>query len=66
MFFVYCLVIIGPTLSDFNKRLIPLSVIWLSGGQCTMINGHLNFEKEVNQINLQKSEVGFVDQHFKQ
>ena len=31
-----------------------------------MINVHLNFEKEVNQINLQKSEVGFVDQHFKQ
>ena len=34
MFFVYCTGIIGPAASDYNKRLILLSVIRLSGRHC--------------------------------
>ena len=34
MYFVYCLGILGPAKSDYNMRLILLSVIQLSGGHC--------------------------------
>jgi hypothetical protein len=34
MCFVHCLYITGPAISDYNKRLIQLTVIPLSGGHC--------------------------------
>ena len=36
MFFVYCWGKAGQTVSDYNKRLIQLSVIQLSGGHCIL------------------------------
>ncbi len=35
MCFVHCLCITGPAMFDYNKRLIQLTVIPLSGGQCS-------------------------------
>ncbi len=32
---MYCCGINGPAISDYNKRVIPLSVIQLGGGHCT-------------------------------
>ncbi len=41
---MYCSSIKGPAISDYNKRLILLSVIQLSGGDCTV------FEMKFKQI----------------
>ncbi len=36
MCFVYCLGIDEPAISDYNKRMILLYVIQLSGGHCSI------------------------------
>jgi len=54
MYFVYSWGTMGPALSDYNMRLILLSVIQLSGGHCTTsfrFYEHL-YEVLVNNVKL--------------
>jgi hypothetical protein len=46
---VYCLYIIGPAIFDYNKRLILLSVIPLSGGHCISIVRFLRLKVFLNR-----------------
>jgi hypothetical protein len=44
---MYTVYITGPSIFDHNKRLIPLSVIFLSDGQCiTRKKRSLNWERK--------------------
>ena len=52
---MYCLGIMGTVISDYNKRLILLSVIQLSGGHCiticcTVQRLHLQIQQCKNEI----------------
>ena len=58
LYFVYCLGIMGPTISDYNKRVILLSVIQLSGGHFNWLfltNGKMVLSPKISTNLLQQS-----------
>ncbi len=60
MCFVHCLCVVGPAIFDYNKRLIQLTMIPLSGGHCIIIDIPLLFmddPKKCDVINLRNQDI---------